>query len=412
MDWHPSGRWLATADLSGAVQLIDSQSGETRLLGRHKAEAARVAFHPDGRYLISGGWERELICWDVKAMQRAFTVPLGSYDLRFRADGRECAIAIETPRRVLVHALESPAAHREFTEDLGVRLRSAAFSTDGRWLAASAAGRSGVWDLNNTAAGAMAKGGDQARVGFSASGELFVQRAGECSRWLVIPGTNASAPPRLEQLTLDVTNGFVSLSLLADSVVMTTSNGSQVAVLDRHNGQSNEWKRTANGRNTVSPDGRWLAVHPSYRMELGIYHLPDLQLTAVLTNEFRIGPFQFSPRSDEIAAASQHGIEFWSTTTWQRTRVVTNFTDILYAPDGRSFWLTKDYDTAGLYDSETLEPLLPLPGGTLPLAVSPDGRRLAVSVDMRRLQVWDLGELREHLRKSGLDWSNKMIGNR
>jgi WD40 repeat protein len=86
---------------------------------------------------------------------------------------------------------------------------------------------------------------------------------------------------------------------------------------------------------------------------------------------------------------------------------VTNFTDILYSPDGHSFWLTKDYNTAGLYDADTLQPLLPLPNGTLPLAVSPDGRRLAVSVDMRRLQVWDLAEVRERLRELGLDWAER-----
>ena len=46
-----------------------------------------------------------------------------------------------------------------------------------------------------------------------------------------------------------------------------------------------------------------------------------------------------------------------------------------------------------------------LPTGMLPLALSPDGRLLAVSVDAQRLQLWDLAALREEFRKIGLDWS-------
>jgi hypothetical protein len=67
-------------------------------------------------------------------------------------------------------------------------------------------------------------------------------------------------------------------------------------------------------------------------------------------------------------------------------------------------WLTRDQRTAGLYEARTLKPLLMLPIGTLPLALSADGRRLAVSVDMRRLQVWDVPALRAELAKLGLNW--------
>ena len=37
-------------------------------------------------------------------------------------------------------------------------------------------------------------------------------------------------------------------------------------------------------------------------------------------------------------------------------------------------------------------------------ALSPDGRHLAVSVDARRLQMWDLSEVRKQLHTLGLDW--------
>jgi len=51
-----------------------------------------------------------------------------------------------------------------------------------------------------------------------------------------------------------------------------------------------------------------------------------------------------------------------------------------------------------------MELLLPLPTGKLPLALSPDGHWLAVSVELRQLQVWDLVEARRQLAELGLDW--------
>ena len=64
---------------------MDVRTGETSVLGRHKAAAVMTVFSPDGRYLFGGGWDRELICWDVKTMRRAFTIDLDSYVMQFRA---------------------------------------------------------------------------------------------------------------------------------------------------------------------------------------------------------------------------------------------------------------------------------------------------------------------------------------
>jgi hypothetical protein len=42
-----------------------------------------------------------------------------------------------------------------------------------------------------------------------------------------------------------------------------------------------------------------------------------------------------------------------------------------------------------------------------PLAVSPDGKWLAVSVDGRRLQAWDLAWIGEQFRDLGVDWAGQ-----
>ena len=101
-------------------------------------------------------------------------------------------------------------------------------------------------------------------------------------------------------------------------------------------------------------------------------------------------------------------MEFWSIKNWARTRVLTNFTGIVFSRDGGTFWLRNDLRTAGLYNARTLESLLELPSGVLPLALSADGRQLAVSVNFRYLQVWDLERVRSELKGLGLDWANPL----
>jgi WD40 repeat protein len=136
-----------------------------------------------------------------------------------------------------------------------------------------------------------------------------------------------------------------------------------------------------------------------------VHRLPSLERVTILTNPASIYRFEFSPAGDELAVSCRvGGVQFWSTATWQRTRTITNLNNQLYSADGRMMWLTQQFRAAGLHDARTLELLLPLPVGTYPLAVSPDGRLLAVSVDLRRLQVWDLEKVRQQLGQLGLDW--------
>ena len=404
-DWHPTGRWIAVSDRSGTIHLMEAQTGETRALGQHKANAVVTVFSPDGGYLFTGGWERELICWDVKAMRRAFTIGLDSLHLQFRADGRRCVIPRWQEARVQLHAFERPALHREFVEDLGGRRNFGAFSPDGRWLAASGGERVVVWNLHSDGPGAVVPAEVETRVSFAANGELFLDRRGECSRWRLRPGTNVAAPPELERLGLARPAGFVSLCLVSNGVVFTGARGSKLAGYNQLTGDDIPWARTVDGLNGASADERWLGMFRAYSPHLYIHRLPDFERVAKLTNEARISRFVFSPLGDEVAVASRAGIEFWSTATWRRTRHLTNFTAILYSPDARTLWLSTRYLDGGLHDARTGEPLLPLLPNTHPLAVSPDGRHLAVSIDGQRLQVWDLAALREQFRALGLDWS-------
>jgi WD40 repeat protein len=406
--WHPDGHWLAVPDHNGEVHWMDAQTGATGLMGRHKYDAVNAVFSPEGDYLFTGGWEGELICWAARQRRRLFTIPLESYDIQFSADGRQCATL--TGSGAKLHTFERPAAHREFAEDLGARVSRATFSRDNRWLAASGNKRGAAWDLADNGPGAVDNMAYDTRFCFAPDGkEVFGSRSTEadtaCFRWQLASTTDPLAPPELTRLSLQQPEGFTSLTLISNALVMVSSNGAQLLTPNRYDPNGVPWRRTIPGVSGASPDGRWIGIYRPWKLTLNIHRMPGLELVAKLTNAAPFDEFTFSPLGDEVAISSTRaGLEFWSTASWQRTRALTNFIRLLYPADGRFLWLSKDLRSAGLYNARTLEPLLLLPKDMLPLALSPDGRRLAVSVDAQRLQVWDLEALRKEFQKLGLDW--------
>jgi WD40 repeat protein len=402
VDWERHGRWLAVADSDGVVRLMDPKTGASRTLGSHIAQASLVTFSPDGAFLLSGGWEKELICWDLTRMERAFNIPLNSFRAQFRQDGRQCAIFDGT--RVQLCAFERPGNRIELADDLGPRSHYAAFSRDSRWLAISASRRIGVWDLTRGGPAALTESISDARIFFSPDGELFASTDEDCYHWRVKPSGDGAGPPELEPLALTKPEDFSSLCVASNELVMTGARGSYSSRHQSAGGERSAWLPTSAGVSKASADGRWVGIYPPFNRCLRIYQLPGLSEVAALTNRASVASFDFSPNGKELAVSTTRGVELWNTATWQHTGVLTNFVSLLYAPDGQGLWLAHDFRTAGLYDAHTLELLLPLPVGTLPLAVSPNGRYLAACVDSRRLQVWDLLEVRGHLKDLGLHW--------
>ncbi|MCC7373210.1 MAG: hypothetical protein IT581_01040 [Verrucomicrobiales bacterium] len=408
--WHPDQRRLAITEYAGNVRLWDSHTLSLWNLGRHRAEAVTAIFDRSGRYLFTGGWERSLVCWDIETRQRAFVVELDGYVLQVRSDGHESALI--SPAGIQRLDFAQPI-QRHFAEDLGPRLRIAGFSPDGRWLASAGDERLGVWDLQNPGPGALDSAGAEASVAWSPdSTELFGSRRHRVAlRWRARPSPTPGGQPTLEPISLPQPPGFTSLCLASNQLLWTATRGSQWVGLDNPVVDENAWIPTSRGISSVSTDLRWLGIYQGYAADLFVYQLPNLAPAAQLKCRAAIAGFQFSPDGGEIAVASRGQIEFWSTTDWRQTRVLTNHAGlpdvgILAQPDRRGWWLAKEQRFACLHHADTMEPLLPLPSGVSPLAVSNDGRRLAVSVEARRLEVWDLPQVRAFLRELGIDWSD------
>jgi serine/threonine protein kinase/WD40 repeat protein len=418
--WHPQGRWVTGSCLDASpwargVWLIEADTGTVTTLGEHKIKTAVSRFTADGDYLVSGGWDREIICWDLRTLQRAFTYAARGYWHFWSANGRRCAVVL--PDNVAqFFAFERPNC-RSLSGNPGNALYGGQFSPDGRWLVVRDDRQLCLWDLSGTTPAALVPVSAPPKTSafFSPdSQELFVAiaeeyiQSGYLGRWRLGPGTNANAPPQLEPLPVQFPNGLAKAAVTSNELVMTSREGVRFVALTNLESGEGRVMNVPLGMVYVSPDAQWLAMTYGYSPVVGVYRLPAMEEVARLQTSNLVGSIAFSPTADEMLVLNRSGAEWFDTATWrctrrQPTRPVSG-SYALYTPDGKGIWMVTHFRNAALLDRHTLEPVLPLPNDVLPLALSPDGRQLAVSVEGRRVQLWDMGAFRQELAKLGLDW--------
>ncbi len=93
----PDESRLAVGGFDGNIHILSLPDLELKhtIEKAHEGRINRVVFSPDGRLLVSGGFDRKVIFWDGRTYQRLFTLPQTSpvYNLAFDRDGLRLAIA-------------------------------------------------------------------------------------------------------------------------------------------------------------------------------------------------------------------------------------------------------------------------------------------------------------------------------
>jgi WD40 repeat protein len=418
--WHPGGQLIAVlgrqiSEWGRGVWLINLKTRTLTLLGRHKIKASGAVFSPDGNYLVSCGWDRELLCWDLRTQQRVFTFSDSGYRFHWSTDGLRCA-TIPKGNRLKLFRFEPPL-FRELSGNRGERLGPGGFSPNRQFLAVPDNLNLCVWDLNCASLPSLLTPSGPFALPFFATNNssLFAAsgRDGDphLDAWQIAPPETARERPKAKPLPISVPAPLLWAGLSANDLILTTQDG--VTFIPQSNLTNTDCRvvKIPPGQGTVSPDGRWLAVTYSYSPEINIYSLATVQEVAHLLTSGQVAAVWFSPASDELAVINRAGLEQWDTATWQLKRrqpgAPVSGSYVLYTPDGNGIWRVTSFHDTALLDRRTLEPLLPLPANVLPLAVSHDGGRLAVSVDDQRVQIWDMAELRNQFRALALDWTSK-----
>ncbi|MBI3158808.1 MAG: TIR domain-containing protein [Chloroflexi bacterium] len=118
----PDGRTVAAGGITpnNALLLWDLETGSTRWLSGHAQFIRWAAFRPDGRLLITAGWDGNLILWDVQTATEL--------------------------RRFIPHPLEEELDPGE--QPTGANVLYAAFSADGRFFVTTSSDHTArVWKL-------------------------------------------------------------------------------------------------------------------------------------------------------------------------------------------------------------------------------------------------------------------------
>jgi eukaryotic-like serine/threonine-protein kinase len=140
----PATSWLVSASLDGSVRIWDAATHrELHVLARGANPVRCVSASPDGQMVAAGGAEGWLRIWDVPSGQLRWQLPGDGnpvWGLAFHPDGREL-VSVSSSGLLICWDVGTGKALRLSEIDCCPR-RRIVFSTDGKWLAVVAKGKS------------------------------------------------------------------------------------------------------------------------------------------------------------------------------------------------------------------------------------------------------------------------------
>ncbi|MFJ5288570.1 hypothetical protein [Streptomyces sp. NPDC088348] len=431
--YSPDGRTLASASWDSTVRLWN-MADPTRpeplgspLKGPTAGAFNEVVFSPDGRTLAAGSTDSLVRLWNVSDPARPTLLgePLrgmtkGVSAVAFSPDGHLLGIGagdgsvqlwdVSTPSRP--ELLGTPLkAHSD-------NVFSLAFSPDSRTLASGSADRTvRLWDVSRPLRpkplGSPLKGYSSTvtSVAFSPDGHTLATGGGGGS---TVRLWNVSAParPRLRGSPLySDRNVITKVAFSPDGRTLAVGNGASTVRLwnvsnpDQHIllGRALAGHTGTVSSVAFSPDGHTLATG-SYDTSVRLWNLPSTRLTG---NTDVVSLVAFSPHGHLLATGGggDGSVRLWSVSARSRPKSlgpplkghIRSAMSLALSPDGRTLAVGDAKGAVQLWDvsTDTGPRLLgePLRGHTdlvESLAFSPDSRTLASGSDDRTVRLWDV----------------------
>lgn len=457
VDWKPGTEWISTAH-GNHVMDIQLETGEVR--GRTDLSIAigRFDWHASGRFLIGCSPSNDrLVIWDALKNQQhvAFdmtivrTLSMPASDL-FAVETLEGdSMVIDAIRGQQVMTLPGrPVAINKSGQQLATHTPSelrlweivpsdvllvisvpmhlrtpvfdAAFTEDGRWLAAS--GAEGVCLIN-------LESGEQVErshpgcmgIGFRASGGKvsLVTNYNNVALFAGPFDTDSGKLERLERVYPET--AFEISQALGIRRVIALGPYWCLGDWDGHMTLVNlDTKQvTPVGQQAFlsiaapSPDGHWVAAGTTHN-QVHLFDVTGQQPPQTLWQVNGNSAPEFSPDGRWLVVSASGAIKVWETETWtevysrQRVDASAFWSPATFSPDSRVLVLSenqRDLELLRVGDWQRLALLrTPEPIFSGILRFSPNGDLLA-RTGVGTVQIWNLKNLRRHLDKVGLDWN-------
>ncbi|MDQ5846364.1 MAG: serine/threonine protein kinase [Acidobacteriota bacterium] len=317
----------------------------------HTAAVRRAVFSPDGRLLVSGGEDHQVIVWDFARRERLKT----------------------------------------FT-DHAKEVNAVAFSPDGEWFATGSQDQTViVWDAARLEkALVLQHNGPVHSVTFSSDGTLLASSSSDPSSvsttlWDTVSWKKVRELP--DGIFLGDYHFLANNRWLLDATGRMWDLSTGLKVRDSHPDLKGNWA-------SVSPDGkRWVSVDVEGQVKfVDLTNQKSLSVQRIHHDHGR--SVAFSPDGKWLATAAER-VVLWDAATFTRLLPLEYESivwSVVFSPDGR--WLVSTHGDGAILvwdvaERELVANLREHSGGVRAVTFSPDGNRVATASEDHSVIVWD-----------------------
>jgi len=362
--FSPDGRRIVSGGFSDKmVRIWDASNGnESMTLAGHEARVMSVAFSPDGTRIASGSFDKTIKLWDA-ANGRELRTLSGHQDLvisvAFSPDGRHIASG-SYDQTIRIWDAATGAALKIFRMD-DQKIIAVAYSPDGRRIAA---------------------GGSEGKIKIldAETGQGITLTPGE--GWHQSLVRSLAFSPDGKRLA----SGSFDQKLR----IWDAATGKELTTLVGHS--SEVWSVA------FFPDGERIvssALGPDATIKIWDASV-DREITILSGHENRVRHLVFSADGRQIVSASEDNtIKVWDVSSATEVRTLRGHTGLLWkvvaSPDGKRIVSCSGDKTIRIWDAESgreVKQILAHESPVYSVALSPDGARVA-SGSAKEVKVWD-----------------------
>lgn len=349
----PDGRWLASGGYDKNIILWNRNTGEQEaILAGETSAVIHLAYNPDGRQLASTSVNGNVRIWDTstRRLLRSFRLR-GAAHLQYTSDGKYWVANVDGGPRAAQAALE---VHDAATGAL-VRIiptdwflvTAMTLTTDGRIIAAGtldgesfSPGSVHIWNLST---GAKVKTLDRSSDTFSPDGRWM--------GWI----DSAKSPRRL--VVSEVATGTEKLNapLANEQAIYFSPDGEHLVMTDPMSSKLKLWSITSGEVRTLgegakpgdlglsaaafSADGKQLIAGPYADHTITVWDVASGKPLQSLYGQAMVQGMTLSRDGKQLIAGSAHGLDFWDIASGHRTMVapIGSVNETTLSPDGQ--WL-------------------------------------------------------------------------